>query len=231
MPGGSPQTGWPATIRGVPPSSRHCVRIVVSCPLPEYLMWATLSSSRFLFLVGPVAALFAAVGVASIPQLPLRAAVGALLVASLAIATSMVASEPPLGREKWIPRFAKAIDRDAPARALVVNNTRERRYTFPLLLALRSEPDFGYLDPVDQGAFDPQWARYDRVNLLAFYLRDREPETQVDAAEHARLDAAFAERGFARTREVTSKRHGKPDYVLVIYERVPDDPRPEEPTR
>jgi uncharacterized membrane protein len=190
---------------------------------------STLSSSRFLFLVGPVAALFAAAGVAALPTRPLRVAVGAALVGALAIASSMAAGEPPLGREKWIPKFARAIDRNAPPRALVVINTRERRYLFPFLLQLRSEPDFGFLDPVDQGVFDPAWARYERVSLVTFDLRDREPETRVDAGERARLDAGFAAHGFARGRDVTSKRRGKPDYVLVAYERAPAPATPEEP--
>ena len=121
--------------------------------------------------------------------------------------------------EVYVRDFAPVLNH-APMDNLLLVNTMQRRYLFPLVHAIHSAGDVYVIRAVDGKVVIPDeqaLARYRRLFVVDFYV-DYEPETFLQPDAIGTLSDALKQRGFELVDSVASGSL-TPRHSLLVFEK------------
>lgn len=206
------------------------VYLAIYFGLERLLRMSTLAEPKFLFFIVPMSFLVASVGIVRAVQNPTYRAVLMVCGLGVMLASAVVTcAYRDRGREdaeeSYVRDFAPTLNRDRQQKLLLIN-TRQRRYLFPLAHALHASGDVYILREVD-GRLDmpdgPALDRYRTLYLANLYV-DYEPETLLSAAKLDALTQVLRSHNFHVTRSLTSGTGAHKHSLLVFATNAANGP-------
>lgn len=178
--------------------------------LERWFRMSTLAEPKFLFFIVPLSFLVAGVGIGrGFQNATSRAVVMAcglgVVFASAVVTCAYKDRSREYEEERYVLDFAPTLNRERQEKLLLIN-TSQRRYLFPLAHALHASGDVyilrevdGRLDMPDGSALD----RYHTLYLANLYV-DYEPQTFLSEAKLDAVTQALRSRNFHVTTSLTS---------------------------
>jgi hypothetical protein len=186
---------------------------------------STLAEPKFLFFIVPVSFLIASVGVVHAFKRPTLRVIAMVAGFILLLANSVLTCAyrdrlDAVAEESYVRDFAPALIGDRQEKLLLIN-TRQRRYLFPLVHALHTSGDVYILKDTGDGVEMPDensLHRYHKLYLANLYV-DYEPGTFLPAERLDLVAKILRLRNFHLVRSITSGR-GAYKHSLLVFARA-----------